>query len=199
MAWLKDPEGEGHPKIGLTYRLLRKLNRSLMSTWFRELDIVDNENMPHEGGIMFVAWHPSGLIDPVLLHASLPGKLSILAKHTLFNLPILGRLFSAAGALPIYRTVDSDDPEETKKNNAIMLENVGNEISKGGRLLLFPEGKTHSESNVHRAKTGAARIMLMALRNAELNGHAKPNLIPCLLYTSPSPRDMRRSRMPSSA
>ena len=93
MAWLKDPEGEGHPKIGLTYRLLRKLNRSLMSTWFRELDIVDNENMPHEGGIMFVAWHPSGLIDPVLLHASLPGKLSILAKHTLFNLPILGRLF----------------------------------------------------------------------------------------------------------
>ncbi|GAB5815219.1 hypothetical protein JMUB7527_28740 [Staphylococcus aureus] len=23
--------------------------------------------------------------------------------------------------------------------------------------------------------------------------------IPCLLYTSPSPRDMRRSRMPSSA
>ena len=54
---------------------------------------------------MFVAWHPSGLIDPVLLHASLPGKLSILAKHTLFNLPILGRLFSAAGALPIYRAL----------------------------------------------------------------------------------------------
>ena len=25
------------------------------------------------------------------------------------------------------------------------------------------------------------------------------NLLPCLLYTSPSPRDMRRSRMPSSA
>ena len=24
-------------------------------------------------------------------------------------------------------------------------------------------------------------------------------VIPCLLYTSPSPRDMRRSRMPSSA
>ena len=25
------------------------------------------------------------------------------------------------------------------------------------------------------------------------------NYMPCLLYTSPSPRDMRRSRMPSSA
>ena len=127
--------------MGITYRILRKFNRSLMSTWFRELDIVDNENMPDDGGIMFVAWHPSGLIDPVLLHASLPGKLSILAKHTLFDMPLLGRLFSAAGALPIYRAGDSDDAEKAKRNNAIMLENVGNEISNGGRLLLFPEVK----------------------------------------------------------
>ena len=42
-----------------------------MSVWFRELDIVDNENIPPEGGLMFIAWHPSGLIDPMLMHASL--------------------------------------------------------------------------------------------------------------------------------
>ena len=34
----------------------------------------------------------------------------------------------------------------------------------------------------------------------KLNAHKKEYLpIHCLLYTSPSPRDMRRSRMPSSA
>ena len=32
-----------------------------------------------------------------------------------------------------------------------------------------------------------------------LNGKIEPTILPCLLYTSPSPRDMRRSRMPSSA
>ena len=32
-----------------------------------------------------------------------------------------------------------------------------------------------------------------------LHGTIAPNCYPCLLYTSPSPRDMRRSRMPSSA
>ena len=58
--------------------------------------------------------------------------------------------------------------ELSKEKNAEMLENAGNEISKGGRLLLFPEGKTHTEANVNRAKTGAARIMLMALRNAQI-------------------------------
>ena len=33
---------------------------------------------------------------------------------------------------------------------------------------------------------------------AEVEGH-HPQIVTCLLYTSPSPRDMRRSRMPSSA
>ena len=33
----------------------------------------------------------------------------------------------------------------------------------------------------------------------ELNSITSDNVNSCLLYTSPSPRDMRRSRMPSSA
>ena len=40
--------------------------------------------------------------------------------------------------------------------------------------------------------------------NGEFNGMTaswitQVSMNPCLLYTSPSPRDMRRSRMPSSA
>ena len=41
------------------------------------------------------------------------------------------------------------------------------------------------------------QIDLAARRGAELIG--LPENFACLLYTSPSPRDMRRSRMPSSA
>ena len=36
----------------------------------------------------------------------------------------------------------------------------------------------------------------LKLISAKIDGEA---VSPCLLYTSPSPRDMRRSRMPSSA
>ena len=32
-----------------------------------------------------------------------------------------------------------------------------------------------------------------------INENADPNVLSCLLYTSPSPRDFVRSRMPSSA
>ena len=114
-----------------------------MSVWFRELDIVDNENIPPEGGLMFIAWHPSGLIDPMLMHASLPGKLSILAKHTLFKVPVLGSLIRSSGGLPIERPKDSTNKEKSRKNNEILLSKVGNEIATGGRLLLFPEGKSY--------------------------------------------------------
>ena len=33
----------------------------------------------------------------------------------------------------------------------------------------------------------------------DLHVHAAPDVKPCLLYTSPSPRDRQKSRMPSSA
>ena len=36
-------------------------------------------------------------------------------------------------------------------------------------------------------------------RGSELSGREAYQIYACLLYTSPSPRDMRRSRMPSSA
>ena len=40
---------------------------------------------------------------------------------------------------------------------------------------------------------------LLELPQLQLCGPSPDQRLPCLLYTSPSPRDMRRSRMPSSA
>ena len=193
MGWLKDPSGDNHPKVGFTYRIMRRFSRSLMSVWFRELDIVDNENIPPEGGLMFIAWHPSGLIDPMLMHASLPGRLSILAKHTLFKVPVLGKLIRSSGALPIERAKDSSDKEQSRKNNEKLLAKVGNEIASGGRLLLFPEGATHTGSSVKRARSGAARIMLQAIRTSQELGTPIPRIIPVGLHYSNSQKFRERA------
>ena len=54
-------------------------------------------------------------------------------------------------------------------------------------------------------KGGAAKAVLLGEPNTEAAfmlerwNLAKPEIIACLLYTSPSPRDRTRSRMPSSA
>ena len=135
MRWPKDPSGKGHPKTNRIYRILRRLSRSIVSIWFREINIVDDENIPPEGGVIFISWHPSGLIDPMLMHASLPGKLSMIAKHTLFKVPILGRLIRGAGAVPIERSQDSTDQQGSKTRNQQQLDSVASVVADGGRLI----------------------------------------------------------------
>ena len=56
------------------------------------------------------------------------------------------------------------------------------------------------------AQDSAKRAVAIALRNRwrrqKVQGEMKNEIVPnniCLLYTSPSPRDQRGSRMPSSA
>ena len=44
-------------------------------------------------------------------------------------------------------------------------------------------------------------VVIFQIRNVlgKRNGNERPPFDPCLLYTSPSPRDLSTSRMPSSA
>ncbi|HJM55352.1 MAG TPA: hypothetical protein QGI72_03815, partial [Poseidonia sp.] len=70
MRWLKDPSGGEGDKIPLSYRIARRFYRFLTNIWFREINIVDDENLPPEGGLLFITWHPSGLIDPMLMTAA---------------------------------------------------------------------------------------------------------------------------------
>ena len=66
-----------------------------------------------------------------------------------------------------------------------------------------PRGKTHSEDIQHEKdlladpKECAEHLMLLDLGRNDVGRVSKAGT--CLLYTSPSPRDKRQSRMPSSA
>ncbi|MDP6640797.1 MAG: 1-acyl-sn-glycerol-3-phosphate acyltransferase, partial [Candidatus Poseidoniaceae archaeon] len=104
MEWGNDGEDSD---VNSGYARIRVVNRALMETWFREISLVDIDTLPDNGGILFTAWHPGGLIDPMLMMAALPNKLTFAAKHTLFKLPILGRIMRIAGVQPVHRAQDS--------------------------------------------------------------------------------------------
>lgn len=193
MRWPKDPVGKGRPRVNRIYRWTRRISRSLVGIWFREINIVDDENIPPSGGIIFIAWHPSGLIDPMLMHATLPGKLFMIAKHTLFKVPVLGWLIRRAGAVPIERSQDSNDLQATKERNEQQLSSVSSIVANGGRLIIFPEGVSHTDSTVKRARSGAARILLAARNEAKQKGLAEPQLVPVGLHYSDSQRFRERA------
>ena len=69
-------------------------------------------------------------------------------------------------------------------------------------IELGVDGLTLHPRPDHRHATSEDAINLSKLckdHNIEFNLEGNPFSIPCLLYTSPSPRDQRGSRMPSSA
>lgn len=185
MDWAADP---GNLQISPGYLRLRRLNRALMDTWFREISLVDIDTLPDAGGILFTAWHPGGLIDPMLMMAALPGNLTVAAKHTLFKVPILGMMMRIAGAKPVYRAQDvipqnEGDGQRTAKNQTL-IESMGDALSEGGRVAIFPEGVTHLKSHPVRLRTGAARILLHALQKSRAEGVAQPHIVPLGLHYS---------------
>ncbi len=183
MDWAPDPDDMDIPK---GYLRVRRVNRALMDTWFREIALVDIDTLPDEGGILFTTWHPGGLIDPMLMMAALPGNLTFAAKHTLFKTPILGQIMRATGAKPVHRAQDASATDSKKGDrsakNSTLIESLGDAIAAGGRAAIFPEGVTHMESHPVRLRTGAARILLHAIRTARSAGLPEPHVVPLGLH-----------------
>ena len=73
---------------------------------------------------------------------------------------------------------------------------IANKIFKS--RLIVGTGKYKSFSECAKAiKTSGADIVTVAVRRVNISNKNKARF--CLLYTSPSPRDVEESRMPSSA
>ena len=176
MAWEKDPDAL-KPSKG--YTRVRRVNRALMDTWFREISLVDLDTLPQEGGIIFTAWHPGGLIDPMLMMAALPGGLTFAAKSPLFKTPILGHILRAIDAKPVLRPQDNvGDKEERKKANSGLIDTLSSSVANGQRVAIFPERISHTKAHPVKMRTGAARILLDSIRKADEMGNPRPHLVP---------------------
>ena len=128
--------------------------------FFRRIETSGVERVPREGAIIFVLNHPNGLVDPALVYVSLPRRVSFLAKSTLFEIPVAGRLLRTLEVLPVYRRIDAAG--DVSKNTRTF--EVCRELLKRGRCIaIFPEGISHNEPKLQPIKTGAARIALGAL------------------------------------
>ena len=181
MQWPKDPVELGEISTG--YRVIRGLMRSVTDTWFREITVVDADTIPNDRGVIFMSWHLGAMIDPLLMFSTIPGQLTFAAKHTLFKVPVLGLLIKAVGAKPVFRADDvnksnkSNSGERSKKNTGL-IDTLSEVVSDGGRIAIYPEGKAHLEPHPLRVRSGTARIILQATREARGKNVNDPIIIP---------------------
>jgi len=162
------PEGSRVLRLGdmvlrrggsFSQRLVQAVISVALRLFFRRIETSRAGLVPESGALIFVPNHPNGLIDPGLVFAALPRRISFLAKSTLFRLPVAGWLLRTVEALPLYRRADAG---EDVSQNLRTFEACRSLLLRGRCVALFPEGLSHNAPKLQPVKTGAARIALGA-------------------------------------
>ena len=136
------------------YRNVARIIRPLLSAMTRP-DWHGGENLPTDRGFIAAGNHMTN-VDPLTFahylydHACAP---KILAKSSLFTVPVLGPILRATGQIPVYRnTAQAGDS----------LRAAVDAIAAGECVAVFPEGTLTRDPDLWPmvGKTGVARLAL---------------------------------------
>ena len=141
--------------------VLIPLLRLLLQVFFRRIEIIDAQKIPEEAPVIYTPNHLNSVLDGLLASVFLPRDPRTLAKATLWEITLVRPLLLAMKAIPVHRQQDSSNPADAL-NNQDMFSSCYTALSEKDCIVLFPEGQSHSESELQPLKTGAARIALGA-------------------------------------
>src|SRR5438105_11260751 len=163
----------GPPLGTLAYRIVRALARFLLWLFYRRIEVVGREHIPESGGVIVAANHHNALVDAMLIIATVPRAITVLANAPLFRHPLIGPPLRLIGAVPVHRRAEAgDDPRKNEEMFAAAIE----ALCAGGVILIFPEGRTQPQPILLPLRTGAARLALGTERAA--GGVSRVTLLP---------------------
>ena len=155
----------------MLYEILREVARVALHWYYRDILVQGAERIPRRGPVLVVANHPNALVDALLIGTSIPRRVLLTAKATLFDQPLLARLLEAVGVVPLRRAKDvsTSGVASTPARNAEAFRRVTDALVHDQVVLVFPEGISHDEPMLAPLRTGAAR-MVMAADEAGVRG-----------------------------
>lgn len=145
-------------------RVVLRLLRALVRLFYRRIETSGLGEVPREGAVLLIANHPNGLVDPMLVLAVLSRPVVFVAKSTLWKIPLLAPLLDLLGCVPVIRKKEaaSETSSKGEERNAASFVRLAGELRRGGCVLIFPEGRSHSDPHLSAMHTGAARILLLS-------------------------------------
>src|ERR1700733_4590367 len=121
---------------GLADRGMRVLARLLVHVFFRRIELQNGDRLPGTGAAGLVAHHLNGLVEGLLLIATLGRYPRFLGKSTLFKILPLWPFLKFAGVIPVYRAKDGGSTDR----NAATFRTCQRLLARGGLVALFPAG-----------------------------------------------------------
>ena len=152
----------------MLYGLLRGAATIALRWYYADIAVQGRERVPREGPLLVLANHPNALIDPLLVGTTVPRRVLLTAKATLFEHPALAALLRTVGVVPLRRAKD-EAPDRTSsavvpERNAQAFAQVTSALRARQAVLVFPEGISHDDPTLAPLKSGAARMALQANR-----------------------------------
>ena len=145
---------------------LVRLVRLVVGLFYRRIEVAGLEHVPREGPVLFVANHTNGLVDPMVVFYALSRPVVFVAKSTLWRIPLLRSLLDLLGCVPVVRKREAAEEEEGalkgEERNRASFERLADVLGQGGAILIFPEGRSHSDPRLSPLRTGAARVFLLS-------------------------------------
>ncbi|MEO7366438.1 MAG: lysophospholipid acyltransferase family protein [Gemmatimonadaceae bacterium] len=150
----------------MLYALFRWFTGIALHWFYSNIEVVGNERIPVQGPVLLAASHHNALVDCLIAGWIIPRRLTITAKATLMDNAFLAWLLPAVGVVPLRRASDERDARSpgnvSKSRNTDAFKALLDSLNSGHMVLIFPEGKSHSEPALAPLKTGIARIALEA-------------------------------------
>ncbi|TNF48706.1 MAG: hypothetical protein EP305_04750 [Bacteroidetes bacterium] len=140
----------------MIYFILKQLIKYSIRAFFRQFVILGKKNIPKNSPAIYVANHPSALIDPLVVGVSIDAKIYFLAGENWFGKGFRSYLFKEHfNMIPVHRPWLSNGKPAS---NVEMFRECYKSLSQGKSILLFPEASSETVSRIRELKTGAIRI-----------------------------------------
>jgi 1-acyl-sn-glycerol-3-phosphate acyltransferase len=158
----------------MIYGVLRWITGIALHWFYGDIRVIGKERIPTKGPLLIAVNHQNALVDSLIVGWVMPRRIAMTAKATLANNSLIAFLFRILHVVPLRRVSD-----EAKKSNGLPVDRTRNReafreiidlLARGGAVLIFPEGKSHSKAGLEPLKSGLARLALQARDEGAIKG-----------------------------
>jgi 1-acyl-sn-glycerol-3-phosphate acyltransferase len=158
----------------MIYSALRWINGIALHWFYRDIRITGKSQIPFSAPLLIAVNHQNALVDSLLVAWVVPRRITMTAKATLLENPLIALLFRVLGVIPLRRVSDevrsSNEASADRSRNGGAFREIFRLLEQRGAVLIFPEGKSHNEVGLEPLKTGLARLALEARDKRSIKG-----------------------------